>query len=197
VPCDASAGRCVREATSLAGVAAPVMLVCRLKVMRLELGRRADYAIRAAVDLANHHGDGERRKARAISDEMDIPASFLPQILAELVRADIAVSVAGRDGGYALSREPKRVTLLEVVRAVEGDLVSASCVLRGGPCRWEDVCAVHVPWARAQYALLDSLEETTLADLVAIDVALQAGTYQVPADMQRPRRGAGPVKRPR
>jgi Rrf2 family transcriptional regulator, iron-sulfur cluster assembly transcription factor len=159
--------------------------------MRLELGRRADYAIRAAVDLANHHGDGERRKARAIADEMDIPASYLPQILAELVRADIAMSLAGRDGGYALTRQPEQVTLLEVVRSVEGDLISASCVLRGGPCRWEDVCAVHVPWARAQYALLDSLDDTTLADLVAIDRALQAGIYEVPADVRRPRPGAG------
>jgi len=73
-----------------------------------------------------------------------------------------------------------------VVRSVEGDLISSSCVLRGGPCRWDDVCAVHVPWAQAQYALLDSLEGTNLADLVAIDVALQAGTYELPAGLQRP-----------
>jgi Rrf2 family transcriptional regulator, iron-sulfur cluster assembly transcription factor len=156
--------------------------------MRLELGRRADYAIRAAVDLASHHGDGVRRKARAISDEMAIPASYVPQILAELVRAGIAVSVAGRDGGYVLARDPGRVTLLEVVRSVEGEVLSASCVLRGGPCRWDAVCAVHVPWARAQYALLDSLEDTSLGDLVTIDTALRAGIYEVPADVRRPRR---------
>jgi Rrf2 family transcriptional regulator, iron-sulfur cluster assembly transcription factor len=156
--------------------------------MRLELGRRADYAIRAAVDLASHHGDGQRRKARAISDEMSIPASYVPQILAELVRAELAVSMAGRDGGYALAREPDRITLLDVVRSVEGEVISTSCVLRGGPCRWDDMCAVHVPWVEAQYALLDSLEGTSLADLVAIDVALQAGTYDLPAGL--PRRGA-------
>jgi Rrf2 family transcriptional regulator, iron-sulfur cluster assembly transcription factor len=156
--------------------------------MRLELGRRADYAIRAAVDLASHHGDGQRRKARAISDEMSIPASYVPQILAELVRAELAVSMAGRDGGYALAREPDRITLLDVVRSVEGEVISTSCVLRGGPCRWDDMCAVHVPWVEAQYALLDSLEGTSLADLVAIDVALQAGTYDLHAGL--PRRGA-------
>lgn len=144
--------------------------------MRLELGRRADYAIRAAVDLASHHGDGERRKARAISYEMSIPASYVPQILAELVRSGLAVSTAGRNGGYALAREPGRITLLEVVRSVEGDVVSTPCVLRGGPCRWDDMCAVHVPWAQARYALWASLEGTSLADLVAIDVALKAGT---------------------
>lgn len=156
--------------------------------MRLELGRRADYAIRAAVDLATHHGDGQRRKARAISAEMSIPTSYTPQILAELVRAELAVSMAGRDGGYALAREPDRITLLDVVRSVEGDVASASCILRGGPCRWEDMCAVHVPWAEAQYALLGTLEGTSLADLVAIDVALQAGTYELP-EARRTRSG--------
>lgn len=153
--------------------------------MRLELGRRADYAIRAAVDLANHHGDGQRRKARAISEEMDIPASYVPQILAELVRAELAVSTAGRDGGYALAREPEQITLLEVVRSVEGEMISTSCVLRGGPCRWDDICAVHVPWAEAQYALLNSLGGVSLSDLVTIDMALQAGTYEVPAELWR------------
>lgn len=155
--------------------------------MRLELGRRADYAIRATVDLARHHDEGRWRKAREIAEAMDIPASFVPQILAELVRAGLVASVAGRDGGYALAGAPGDVSLLHVVRAVEGELLSTSCVLRGGPCRWEDLCAVHVPWMQAQYALLDSLADTTLADLVTIDRALEAGTYEVPDDVRRPR----------
>jgi Rrf2 family transcriptional regulator, iron-sulfur cluster assembly transcription factor len=162
------------------------------KGMRLELGRRADYAIRAAVDLARHQGDGSRRKARAIAGEMAIPVSYVPQILAELVRAGLAVSLAGRDGGYALARDPSLITLLDVVRSVEGDVLSTSCVLRGGPCRWQDMCAVHVPWSRAQHALLDSLDATTLADLVAIDAALDAGTYEAPLDVRRPRHGVEP-----
>lgn len=179
--------------------------------MRFELGRRADYAIRAAVDLARHAagsrqdpgGDrehdparagqngalawyGRRRKAREIADEMSIPVSYVPQILAELVRADIAASVAGRDGGYTLARPPAEVSLLEVVQAMDGEEVSSPCVLRGGPCRWDDVCAVHVPWARAQAAMLDALASTTLEELVSIDAALETGTYEVPADLVRP-----------
>lgn len=157
--------------------------------MRLELGRRADYAIRAAVDLASRDRDGGRRKARTIAEEMAVPPSYLPQILAELVRAGLVTSVAGPDGGYDLARPASHITLLDVVRAVEGDVVSTSCVLRGGPCRWDDVCAVHVPWAEAQFALLDSLEGTTLADLVDIDAALRAGTYEVPASLRAARGG--------
>lgn len=157
--------------------------------MRLELGRRADYAIRAAVCLARHRGGG-RRKARAIADEMAIPTTYVPQIMAELVRAGLVDSIAGRSGGYSLAGEPEGISLLAVVQAVEGDMLSVSCILRGGPCRWSEMCAVHVPWTRAQNAMLESLASTSLADLVEIDAALDAGTYEVPDDVAAP--GTGP-----
>jgi Rrf2 family transcriptional regulator, iron-sulfur cluster assembly transcription factor len=160
--------------------------------MRLELGRRADYAIRAAVDLARHAGDGERRKARSIAQEMAIPASYVPQILAELVRAGLVASTAGRDGGYVLALGPEEISLLDIVRSVEGEVVSTTCVLRGGPCRWDDMCAVHVPWSRAQGALLGSLDETTLKDLVEIDRGIEQGTYEVPGDVAPPEKGPAP-----
>ncbi len=109
---------------------------------------------------------------------MQIPVSYVPQILAELVRAGIAASLAGRTGGYELALQPAEVSLLDLVQAVDGDVTSSSCVLRGGPCRWEDMCAVHVPWLHAQQALLGSLAGTTLAELVAIDARLEAGTFE-------------------
>ncbi len=139
--------------------------------MELQLGKRADYTVRAVLDLACHHGDG-RRKAAAIAERRAIPPSYLPQLLAELVRAGIVESVAGRNGGYALARDPSEITLLEVVEVVDGHLVSTECVLRGGPCRWEDACAMHDPWARAQEALRGSLATTTFDEIAAADDAL-------------------------
>lgn len=142
--------------------------------MRLELGRRGDYAVRAVVDLARHHGAGTRRKSRQIAESMDIPQTYLPQILGALVKHGIVDSVAGPDGGYLLSREPARITLLEVITAADGEPVSSKCVLRGGPCRWDDVCAVHDPWAAAQLALRDELAATSLEDIAAADASLEA-----------------------
>jgi len=159
------------------------------KRMRLELGRRADYAIRAVVDLARHHGDETRRKAREIAAEMEIPRSFMPQILAELVRVGIVESVAGPGGGYSLTTPPAVISLLDVVVAVDGEVSSRVCVLRGGPCRWDDVCAVHIPWSRAQQALRDELARTSFADIAEIDAALEAGTYRIPDEL---RPSAGP-----
>lgn len=158
--------------------------------MDLTLGRRADYAIRATLDLARHHDETGRRKSREIGEEMSIPATYLPQILAQLVRAGLVTSEAGPHGGYALAASPEQITLLDVVLATEGDPASKICVLRGGPCRWDDVCAVHVPWARAQQALLAQLAETTFAEVAEIDAALDAGTFEVPDVARRTVKGA-------
>lgn len=147
--------------------------------MELSLGRRADYALRAALDLAIH--DENRRKSREIGEEMDVPITFLPQIMAELVRAGLVDSHAGPKGGYVLTRPAGDVSLLEVIEAVEGDPVSKECVLRGGPCRWADICAIHVPWFRAQQAMLDQLDAMSLADIAAIDQKLAEDEYEAPA----------------
>lgn len=142
--------------------------------VELSLGKRADYLVRAVLHLARHHGQG-RRKAADIAAEMDIPVTYLPQLLAALVRAGIADSMAGRRGGYELVRAPVEVSLLEVIEVADGPLVAAECVLRGGPCRWEEACAIHPPWARAQDAFRASLASTTFAEVAAIDAALSEG----------------------
>lgn len=154
--------------------------------MRLDLGRRSDYALRAATELARHAGRGRRRKAQQIAEVMAIPAGYAPQILAGLVRAELAVSFAGRNGGYELARAPEDISLLQVLHAVNGDIASTMCVLRDGPCGMEDVCAVHESWSRAQTALLDSLAEVSLGDLRAIDSAIAVGSYRLPDDVRPP-----------
>jgi Rrf2 family protein len=148
--------------------------------MKLTLGKRADYSVRAVLDLAHHHGQG-RRTTREIAAEMQIPVNFLPALLAELVRAQVVVSVAGRGGGYGLARPPEQISLLEVIEAAEGE-PARDCVLRGGPCRWHDACAVHEPLADAREALRQSLAGTSFADLVARDTALAATHHDHAAD---------------
>ncbi len=161
--------------------------------MQVALGRKGDYSVRALIDLARHDGRG-RRKAREIAAEMEIPARYLPQILANLVRHGFLTAVAGPDGGYSLARDPAEVTLLEVVEAAEGPIRLEECVFRGGPCDWEETCPVHAAWSRAQGALIDELRATSLAELGSADEALEAGKYELPAEapphaMRRPRGG--------
>lgn len=139
--------------------------------MKLSLGKRGDYSVRAMLALARNDGDG-LITAHTIADAMDIPVSYLPQLLARLVAAGLARSVAGREGGYRLARPAAEITLLEIIEEVEATATPSECVLRGGPCHWEDRCAFHEYWTDAKTALTSSLGSRTLADLVAADQEL-------------------------
>ena len=153
--------------------------------MNLSLTRRGDYAVRAALHLARSYARDGLAKVREISSEMDLPRSYTPQVLGLLVRAGLVEAKAGRDGGYRLLRSPEEISLLEVVEAAEGPLVAEECTLSGGPCRWEDVCAVHPAWSAASEALRGSLARTTLADLARVDRDLGAGISPAPGVRHR------------
>ena len=140
--------------------------------MDLTLSKTADYAVRAAIALAEAWGDGYRT-IREVADEMELPPSFTPQVLGLLARAGIAESKAGRGGGYRLARPPSRITMLEVVEAAEGPLANERCTLRGGPCRWDDHCAVHETWTRAREALRRELARSSLAKVAAEDLGIR------------------------
>jgi Rrf2 family transcriptional regulator, iron-sulfur cluster assembly transcription factor len=143
--------------------------------MDLALTRRGDYAVRAALCLARWGADGRYVKIREVAQAMALPASYTPQVLRLLADAGLAEARAGRDGGYRLTRPPGEVPLLDVVEAAEGAFTLERCILRGGPCHWEQACAVHAAWSAAVQACRDSLRRTTLADLVAADARLEAG----------------------
>lgn len=151
--------------------------------MKLVPTRRTDYAIRSCVFLAQQ--EGESSKAVAIGEAMDIPKGFLHQVLQELQRAGLVSSRSGPNGGYALAREPERITIREIVEAMEGALSAQECALRGGPCHWANVCALHEVWSAAQQSLIDVLSESTLAQVAEDDRALAAGTKVVPASTHR------------
>ena len=153
--------------------------------MDLTLSKTADYAVRAAIALAEAWGDGYRT-IHEVADEMELPLSFTPQVLGLLARAGIADSKAGRGGGYRLARSPSRITMLEVVEAAEGPLANERCTLRGGPCRWDDHCAVHQTWTRARESLRRELARSSLAKIAAEDL----GIAKRQAPRNRAQRGA-------
>lgn len=150
--------------------------------MNVTLSKRGSYAARAAICLARAYGTGRPRKLREISAEMDIPRTFVSQILGDLARAGIAVSAFGRDGGHRLARSPDQVSVADVVEAAEGPLASQRCALGDGPCRWQAVCPLHETMSMATASLRDVLAATTLAMLADRDTAIEAGTYPIPAD---------------
>ena len=143
--------------------------------MRLELTRRGDYAVRTMLALARAEvasprgrpsGDGRRSVARIAASEA-IPPRILPSVMRLLTRAGLVEAQTGRTGGYRLARRADRISLLDIIEAVEGDTRRRTCVLRGGPCLANGECAVHGVFASAEAALRNSLAEATLAGAAA------------------------------
>lgn len=149
--------------------------------MQVVLGRKGDYAVRAVLDISRH-SDAGRRKAREIAAAMEIPDRYLTQILAHLVSGGLLNAVAGPDGGYSLARSPESITLLDVVEVTEGPIAIDHCVMKGKPCEWDHICPIHIPWSRAQQALMAELEKATFADLAGYADQIDAGTFVPPED---------------
>ncbi len=131
--------------------------------MRIELTKRGDYAVRAMIALARDGSD--LLSARTIAAEMAIPPRFLPQVMADLVRAGLVEGVTGRSGGYRLSAAASETSLLRIVEAVEGTSRRETCVLRGGPCGRDGACAVHAAFCAAEEAMIGELDSVTLAEV--------------------------------
>lgn len=140
--------------------------------MDLTLTRKGDYALRAAIALAAGWDSGGFRKADDVSRAMDIPRSYLPQVLSHLVDAGLVQGKAGREGGYRLTRSPSEVTVLDVVEAAEGSLASERCPIRSAPCRWENACAVHPTWVKVSEAVRDAMAASTLDQVAEEDAKL-------------------------
>jgi Rrf2 family iron-sulfur cluster assembly transcriptional regulator len=132
--------------------------------MRLELTKAGDYAVRAMIALARDERSGWL-SAADIAARMQIPARFLPQVMATLARARLVDSRAGPGGGYALARPAEDIDILSIIEAVEGDGRRTSCVMRGAPCGLDGFCVAHPAFAGAQDAYLDRLAATSLASL--------------------------------
>jgi Rrf2 family protein len=153
--------------------------------MNMTLSKRGDYVMRSAIALARAYRGEKPRKIREIVADTEVPRTFASQILSDLVRGGLAVSRAGREGGYRLSRPPEEISVLEVVEAAEGPLRAERCALGEGPCRWEDVCPLHETWTLATSKLAELLSGTTLAEVAARDAAIDEGRYHVPPDAHR------------
>lgn len=137
--------------------------------MNLTLSKRGDYVLKSAVCLARAYPSSQACKIREVAAEMGVPRTFAPQILADLVKANLATSKSGRDGGYRLSRSPESITLLEVLEAGEGSIGVGDTIPR----------SLQGVWARATEALRESLATTTLEEVAGDLSTLSASTTPV------------------
>jgi Rrf2 family protein len=131
----------------------------------VRISAKADYAVRAAIELARAHDADRPTKGEAIAQAQQIPLKFLENILADLRHAGLVRSQRGADGGYWLNRPPAEVSVADIIRAVDGPLAS----IRGQ--RPEDVPydgaaePLQQVWIAVRANLRAVLENVTVGDL--------------------------------
>jgi len=132
----------------------------------MRISAKADYAVRAAVELAAAPDD-RPVNAERIATNQDMPLNFLENILGELRHAGIVRSHRGADGGFTLARGADEVTVADIIRAVEGPLAT----VRGGPP--EDsaydgaASALGRVWIAVRKNIRSVVEQVTLADVAS------------------------------
>jgi Rrf2 family protein len=130
----------------------------------MQITRQADYAVRAVLHLAKNNE--QRTATSTIAEEQKIPPSFLAKIISQLSIAGLLHTSRGARGGVMLAREPKEITLLEVIEAIDGPIQLNECVGDGGTCNFEDACPLRPVWCDAQDELVQRLKGTNFASMV-------------------------------
>ena len=130
----------------------------------MQITRQADYAVRAVLYLAQL-GSSQRAATSQVAQEKSIPPSFLAKIISQLSIAGLLHTSRGARGGVTLARDPKEITLLEVVEAIDGPIQLNECVTEKGTCTFEEDCPIHPIWCETQNLLISRLKGTNFADL--------------------------------
>ena len=131
----------------------------------LEITRQADYALRAAVEVARMPY-GDRAPTATIATQQDIPLPFLAKIVSQLVVRGILEATRGASGGVSLARPADTITMLEVIEAIDGPITVNRCTRDPAACDRSATCPFCEIFTEAQQALVNKLEGTTLDSLV-------------------------------
>ncbi len=133
----------------------------------MKFSTRTTYGLRAMIQLAQQYGQGCLSAARIAEDE-GISPGYLERLLAKLKQADLIEAEKGASGGYRLSRPPKKISVFEIIRPLEGKLTVFHCLDEQGKifCDEKCRCGVVSVLTKVQSAVNNTLEDIYLSDLV-------------------------------
>ena len=129
-----------------------------------KLSKKADYGLIAMKHLAiNRQQDA--CSANDIAGEYGISATLMAKVLQKLAKHGLVAAKHGSSGGYQLSRQPERISALEVLTAIDGPVLITSCVTSHGNCDATDRCSIKEPLQRVNESILGVLSMVTVAQL--------------------------------
>ena len=134
----------------------------------MRLTRAGEYAVRCVLCLAKR-GRRELVSRQDVAACGDIPSHFLAKIAQQLSRAGIIEIQQGAKGGYRLLMSPEKLTLLDVIETIIGEIFLNDCVSRPESCNASPSCAINRVWLKARTQLRDTLREVTFAKLIEDD----------------------------
>ncbi|MDQ8207813.1 Rrf2 family transcriptional regulator [Coraliomargarita sp. SDUM461003] len=138
----------------------------------MKLSHKLEYACRVLAQLGRSYGQDQLAHIETLATAEAIPANYLVQILNELRNAGLILSKRGKQGGYALARDPKKVSLIEIVEAVDGELLERNFGDSGHSGErvasiWREVGQTFEA-KMAEYTLDDFIVQTADADMYYI-----------------------------
>lgn len=152
----------------------------------MQISAKSDYALRALIEIARNESEAPLSADR-IGQEQEIPTNFLLSILADLRRGGVLRSRRGQGGGWLLARDPGEVTVAEVIRIVDGPLVSVHG-MRPENVAYQGAAQILQPvWIAARSGLREVLEAVTLEDLSASTLPPQVERRSAEPEAWEPR----------
>ena len=144
----------------------------------MRLTTKGRFAVTAMVDLAEHSGNGPVTLA-SISERQKISLSYLEQLFGKLRKHDVVASVRGPGGGYCLSRPANKISMSDIIIAVDEPIDASQCHGLGN-CLDDHKCITHDLWMGLNHAISSYLENVSLHQLVTKQVPRQISKPQIP-----------------
>jgi Rrf2 family protein len=145
----------------------------------LKLTKKADYGLIALKHLTVVRP--RSASAKEIADRYGVPVPVLSKVLQKLARSGFLTSEHGTNGGYRLFGDPSAITVLDVIRAIDGPVFLTSCFTEGGEdCEHQVRCNVRDPLRRVHEEILSVLARMSMAQLAA-DADVQANAAAAPS----------------
>lgn len=135
----------------------------------MKLSTKGKYGLRAFIDLAVC-GESEPVSLTCIAQRQDISVSYLEQLMAKLKKAGLVRSVRGVNGGYSIARPADEISVGDVLRALEGDLVPVECAGIDNDsstyCSSSSQCVSKIVWKRINDSINDTVDSIYIGELV-------------------------------
>ncbi len=131
----------------------------------MKLSLAAELAVRGAVVLGEQYGQGPTTLAD-ICELRGLAREYLAKVFALLVRAGLLTAIRGKKGGYILARDPKDISLLQIIEAVEGRQALNRCQYDPPKCDNTDTCKMRRIWSELQDLFDEKLSSMSLADCI-------------------------------